>query len=59
MRVLGIHAADIRVEKSSINLILRLGFIKKLPNKHNFSITFITIITNYWYANIGILPIIE
>ena len=30
-----------------------------LPRKVNLSFTFITIITNYWYTNIGKFPVIE
>lgn len=42
-----------------LNLTFHIGFAKKLPNKSNLSITFITIITNFWCTDVGKLLIIE
>ena len=42
-----------------LNVIFQIGFVKKLPSKADLSFTFITITTNYWFTNIGKLPVIE
>lgn len=48
-----------QVGKSSSKLYLSNWLCQEVTNKPNLSITFITIITSYWYTNTGRLPIIE
>ena len=48
-----------QVGKSSSKLYPSNWLCQEVTNKPNLSVTFITIITNYWCTNIGRLPIIE